>query len=119
MKFFPESALVQLEYEKVKTLLAEHCRTEYAKYKTNHLRIHTKKEFIETELLQTYEFKLLKQSGHYFPNDFVLNLEKDLKLMAIPGAALAGEQLAQAQIDNDSPVFIYQCLKFDHRSTLS
>ena len=97
MKFFPESALVQLEYEKVKTLLAEHCRTEYAKYKTNHLRIHTKKEFIETELLQTYEFKLLKQSGQYFPNDFVLNLEKDLKLVAIPGAALAGEQFLQVR----------------------
>ena len=97
MKFFPESALVQLEYEKVKTLLAEYCRTEYAKYKTNHLRIHTKKEFIETELLQTYEFKLLKQSGQYFPNDFVLNLEKDLKLMAIPGAALAGEQFLQVR----------------------
>ena len=31
MKFFPESALVQLEFDKVKTLLEEHCKTEYAK----------------------------------------------------------------------------------------
>ena len=43
MKFFPESALQQLEYEKVKSLLAEYCKTEYAKDKAANLRIHTKK----------------------------------------------------------------------------
>ena len=59
MKFFPESALVQLEYEKIKTLLAEYGRTEYAKAKAADLRIHTKKEFIETELRQGYEYKLI------------------------------------------------------------
>jgi hypothetical protein len=62
MKCFPESALVQLEYEKVKNLLALHCRTDYAKYKADNLRIHTKKEFIITELQQAYEFKLLLQA---------------------------------------------------------
>ena len=92
MKFFPESALVQLEYEKVKTLLAEYCKTEYAKEKADNLRIHTKKEFIEMELQQSHEYKLLLQTGQYFPNDFVLNLHKELKLLAIPGAVLTGEQ---------------------------
>lgn len=92
MKFFPESALVQLEYEKVKTLLALHCRTEYAKYKADNLRIHTKKEFIITELQQTNEFKLIQQSGQHFPNDFTHNLHKELKLLGIPGAVLSGEQ---------------------------
>ena len=92
MKFFPESALVQLEYEKVKTLLAEYCRTEYAKIKANTLRIHTKKEFIDTELRQGHEYKLITQSGQYFPNDFVLNVSRELKLLSIPGAVLTGEQ---------------------------
>jgi DNA mismatch repair protein MutS2 len=95
MKFFPESALVQLEYEKVKTLLAEHCRTEYAKTKANTLRIHTKKEFIELELQQSNEFKLISQSGLYFPNDFTANLQKEIKLLGIPGAVLSGEQFLQ------------------------
>ncbi len=95
MKFFPESALVQLEYEKVKTLLAEHCRTEYAKTKANSLRIHTKKEFIELELQQSNEFKLITQSGLYFPNDFTSNLQKEIKLLGIPGAVLSGEQFLQ------------------------
>jgi len=92
MKFFPESTLVQLEYEKVKSLLAAYCRTEFAKEKANNLRIHTKKEFIETELQQSHEFKLLMQNAQYFPNDFILNLHKDLKLISIPGAVLNGEQ---------------------------
>ncbi len=92
MKFFPESALVQLEYEKVKTLLALQCRTTYAKDKADNLRIHTKKEFIEKELQQSYEFKLLLQGGQHFPNDFTHNLQKELKLIGIPGAVLNAEQ---------------------------
>lgn len=92
MKFFPESALVQLEYEKVKNLLVMHCRTEYAKNKADNLRIHTKREFIITELQQAYEFKLLLQSSQHFPNEFTHNLNKELKLIGIPGAVLNGEQ---------------------------
>jgi len=91
MKFFPESALVQLEFEKVKNLLALHCRTEYAKAKAGSLRIHTKIEFIQTELQQANEYKAITQTGLYFPNDFVLHLQKELKLLGIPGAVLTGE----------------------------
>ncbi|MBL0182976.1 MAG: DNA mismatch repair protein MutS [Chitinophagaceae bacterium] len=107
MKFFPESALVQLEYEKVKTLLALHCRTEYAKYKADNLRIHTKKEFITTELQQANEFKLLQQTGQHFPNDFTHNLHKELKLLGIPGAVLSGEQflLIRRLTDNANNIF--------------
>ncbi|MBP6287309.1 MAG: DNA mismatch repair protein MutS [Ferruginibacter sp.] len=107
MKFFPESALVQLEYEKVKTLLALHCRTEYAKYRADNLRIHTKKEFITTELQQTNEFRLLQQSGQHFPNDFTHTLQKELKLLGIPGAVLSGEQflLIRRLTDNANNIF--------------
>ena len=92
MKFFPESALLQLEYEKVKTLLADYCKTQFAKERAANLRIHTKKDFIDLELGQSHEYKLILQSGLYFPNDFVLNLSRELKLLAIPGAVLTGEQ---------------------------
>ena len=81
---------MQLEFEKVKTFLALHCCTEYAKAKANTLRIHTKKEFIQTELQQSNEFKSISQTGLYFPNEFVLNLQKELKLLGIPGAVLTG-----------------------------
>lgn len=92
IKFFPESALVQLEFEKVKDLLEAYCQTSYAKEKATQLRIHTRKEYIEQQLQQSHEYKLLLATGQYFPNDVVLNLSRELKLLGIPGAVLNGEQ---------------------------
>ncbi len=107
MKFFPESTLVQLEYEKIKALLAAYCHTEFAKNKVSSLRIHTKKDFIERELQQSYEFKLLLEGSQYFPNDFVLNLHKELKLISIPGAVLGGEQFLHIRrlVENAGNIF--------------
>ncbi|HET7898624.1 MAG TPA: DNA mismatch repair protein MutS, partial [Flavisolibacter sp.] len=84
---------MQLEFDKIKTLLHEKCRTEYAKGKASDLRIHTRKDFIERELKQAHEFKQLVQNSIYFPNDYVLNLQKELQLLNIEGAVLNGEQL--------------------------
>lgn len=95
MKLFPESASVQLEFDKIKVLLIDHCKSEYAKKKAEDLRIHTKKDFIEIELQQAHEFKLLQLNDQYFPNDYVLNLSKDLKLLSIPGAVLISDQFVQ------------------------
>ena len=95
MKLFPESAYVQLEFDKVKALLTAHCRSEYAKLKSQELRIHTKKEYIESELRQSYEFRQLLRNSIYFPLDYVLNLSRELKLLSIPGAMLSVEELMQ------------------------
>lgn len=91
MKFFPESAPSQLEFDKIKSLLADRCQSEYAKYKAQHLRIHTKIEFIEPQLKQTHEFKLLLQNNLSFPASDVFNLSKELKLLSIAGAVLKSE----------------------------
>ncbi|HEX6845658.1 MAG TPA: MutS2/Smr-associated SH3 domain-containing protein [Chitinophagaceae bacterium] len=95
MKLFPESAYIQLEFDKVKTLLAGHCRSEYAIEKANQLRIHTRIEFIETELRQSFEYKQLLENSIYFPNDPVFNLSKELKLLSIPGAVLSGGEFIE------------------------
>jgi len=92
MKLFPSSAIQQLEFDKVKTLLSGHCRTEYARYKSENLRIHTRREFIEPELHQAYEYKLFFQNHLHFPDDSVINLTKELKLLNIDGSVLAGNQ---------------------------
>lgn len=92
MRLYPESALVQLEFDKVKALLKNHCNTDYAKQRSDNLRIHTRKEFIELELQQSSEYKNIILLQQYFPNDFHQNLQKDLKLLSIPGAMLGGEQ---------------------------
>jgi DNA mismatch repair protein MutS2 len=92
MRLYPDSALVQLEFDKVKALLKAHCNTDHAKLKADNLRIHTRKDFIELELQQSYEYKNIALQQQYFPNDFSLNLQKDLKLLGIPGAMLVGDQ---------------------------
>ncbi|WP_153798505.1 endonuclease MutS2 [Foetidibacter luteolus] len=116
MKLYPESAPVQLEFDKIKHLLAEHCKTAYAKNKAEHLRIHTKKDFIELELQQSNEYKLLLQHAQYFPNDFTLNIEKDLKLLGIPGAALGGEQFMQVRKLCESTEHVFRWFDNERRT---
>jgi DNA mismatch repair protein MutS2 len=115
MKFFPESALTQLEFDKVKALLEEHCKTEYAKTKSQELRIHTRKEFIELELQQSHEYKLLTEHSMYFPNDYVLNLAKELRLLGIPGGMLSGEQFIQVRKLAESMQNIFRWFDNDRR----
>jgi DNA mismatch repair protein MutS2 len=93
MKLYPASASLQLEFDKIKNLLHQKCRFEYAKLKAEELRIHTRKDFIDRELKQSHEFKQLLQNAIYFPNDYILNLSKELRLLNIEGAMLSGEQL--------------------------
>ncbi len=95
MKLFPESASQQLEFDKIKDLLKDHCRSEFARKKAEELRIHTHKRFIEPALLQTHEYKLLFQNHLYFPDDAVLNLSRELKLLSIESSVLSGEQFLQ------------------------
>ncbi|MEO6540056.1 MAG: DNA mismatch repair protein MutS, partial [Ferruginibacter sp.] len=75
--------------------------------KAEQLRLHTKKEFIITELQQSNEFKLLLQNNQHFPNDFTHNAGKELKLIGIPGAVLSGEQflLIRRLADNTNNIF--------------
>jgi DNA mismatch repair protein MutS2 len=95
MRLYPESAHIQLEFDKIKSLLSEHCETEYARNKARQLRIHTQIEFIDTELKQSHEYSQLIKNGIYFPNDYILNLAGELKLLGIAGAVLNGDQLIQ------------------------
>ncbi|MGB3088860.1 MAG: DNA mismatch repair protein MutS [Chitinophagaceae bacterium] len=95
MKLFPESAYLQLEFNKVKELLANYCQTEHAHAKALELRIHTRREFVETDLRQSHEYRQLVINNIYFPNDYILNLSKELKLLSIPGAVLGGDELQQ------------------------
>src|SRR5690606_27846268 len=53
------------------------------------------KNMIGHELRQAAEYKQLLQGGQYFPNDYTLNLAKELRLLKIPGATLNGEQLLE------------------------
>lgn len=116
MKFFPESALAQLEFDKVKSLLGEQCKSEYAKNKVADLRIHTKLEFIQLDLQQSHEYRLLLQQGQYFPNDYVLNLSREIRLLSIPGAVLNGEQFLQIRKLAESMQSIFKWFDAERKS---
>ena len=119
MKLFPESAVVQLEFEKIRTLLEQHCKTEYSRLKARELRIHTRLSFIETELRQSHEFRQLLQNSIYFPNDFILNLSKELKLLGIPGAVLGGDQFIQIKKLAENIQSIFRWFDNERRLTYS
>lgn len=93
MKLYPSSAVVQLEFDKVIHLLEQYVRTNYAMGKLNTLRTHTDKNIIEKLLGETWEYKVLMQAGLYLPNDFTIDIQKEIKILGIPGATLSGEEL--------------------------
>ena len=95
MKFYPESTITQLEFDKVQQLLAGHCQTAYGKAKALQLRVHTHIQYIQLELQQTHESKTLQQSAQAIPADFTHPLEKELKLLGIPGAVLSEDDFVQ------------------------
>ncbi len=95
IRYFPESALGQLEFDKIRDLLTEKCKSAYAREKAASLRIHTRLEFIQIELQKTSEFKTLLEQGQYFPNEENLNLAREIRLLGLSGASLSGEQFLQ------------------------
>jgi DNA mismatch repair protein MutS2 len=79
----------------VKALLFTHCKTDYAKNKSTELEVQVGKAIIDLELRQSHEYRQLVQNNIYFPNDFVLNLSRELKLLAIEDAILTGDQILE------------------------
>ena len=117
MKLFPESAYFQLEFDRIKSLLAAYCQSDHARDRANMLRIHTRKEFIDVELRQSHEFRQLLQGHVYFPNDYILNLAKQLKLLSIPGAMLSGEEVLQFRKLAESIAKIFRWFDAERRTT--
>lgn len=119
MKLFPESAYLQLEFDKVKSLLANYCQADHARQKALDLRIHTRKDFIDTQLRQSYEYHQLLQNGIYFPNDYILNLARELKLLGIPGAVLNGEEFMGIRKLAESMERIFRWFDAERKSAYS
>ena len=92
MRVYPENALSQLEFDKIKTILLNYCQSTIGKEQVDAMRIHTQLNYIQITLRQTQEYQFIKQANQYFPGDFILDIRKDVKLLGIPGAQLTGEQ---------------------------
>lgn len=93
LQLYPARATESLEFDKILQLLQEKCRTDAAKERVRKLKFQTRIEYIEKALFQTEEYRNILSAQDHFPNDFTRNIEKELKLVGIPGAVLSGEQL--------------------------
>lgn len=93
IQLYPAHAAEALEFDKIKHLLRQKCRTDLARERADNLRFHTRLEYVEKELSEAMEFKMLITGNDRFPNDFTDNLQKELKLLSIPGAVLSSNQL--------------------------
>ncbi len=107
MILYPDNAVEQLEFTKVTALLQERCRMDWSKQKAESIRLHTKAEFIQKALQETFEFKLLLDADEYFPNEFIQNIQKELKLLGITNASLSGEQIISIKklAENTATIF--------------
>ncbi len=92
MRVFPDSALQQLEFDKIRESVALQCQTAYGRGRATHMRIHTQIDWVIAHLRQTYEYKLLLDAGIDLPNNFTSEITKELKLLSLPGATLSGDQ---------------------------
>jgi DNA mismatch repair protein MutS2 len=115
MRYFPDSALMQLEFDKVQALLQEHCKTELGKQMAVDLRLHTHIDYVKTALQQAHEYKQLTLLQEHFPNDYILNLKNELKLLSIQGAVLSGDQFMQVRKLAESMHSIVRFFDHDRR----
>lgn len=93
MQLYPANAVEALEFNKVCDQLMQKCRTDAARDRVANIRIHTHKDHALRELQQALEYRNIITSGDHFPNDHTRNMTKELRLLAIPGGVLSGEQL--------------------------
>ncbi|MFT4061861.1 MAG: DNA mismatch repair protein MutS [Edaphocola sp.] len=90
---YPAQAPDQLEFTKIKKLLLAKCRTDAAKERVENLHFHTRFEYLQMALEQTLEYKATLGFPHPFPNDFIRNMDREIKYLGIGGAVLKGEEL--------------------------
>lgn len=116
MNLYPHTTPSQLEFTKVKNLLLLFCNTDYAKNKAEQLRVHNHKKYIESELNQTHEFKLVIQQSLHFPVDFILNIQRQIKLLGINGATLTGEDFLKIKSLSENINNIYRWFDNERKS---
>lgn len=117
MRVFPGSALLQLEFDKVKELVSLQCQTPLAKEKVSQLRIHDDWDYISNALFQTHEYKSLLNGGEDIPNSFSDNISREIKLLSIPGALLSGDQILLLRKLAENASRIYRWFNFEKIGT--
>lgn len=115
MRLYPESAAVQLEFDKVRSLLVELTKTDLGKQQAEELRIHTRRAFIETELRQSHQYLQLLAKGQAFQHDHAYTISREIKLLGIAGAVLPGEAFLEIKSLAESIEYLFRWFDEERR----
>ncbi len=114
MNFYPATALQQLEFIAVKEMLAQYCHTEMGRMLVENIRVHTRKDLIETALQQSHAYKSIIQQAIFFPQNN-LQVSREIKLLGIPGSILSGEECMAIHAFCENMRAIFQWFSIDRQ----
>ena len=115
MQLFPATVIQQLEFDKIRQMLSGLCRTPYAREKALSLPVLDDRNLIVRLLAMADEYRTILSAGLHLPNDYVQGLSQELRLLGIPGAVLAAEQLMQVRKLAENAGNIFQWFDTDKR----
>ncbi len=91
--FYPDTTLEKLEFQKVIEAVKSYAKSAQGKRLIEQVRVSTDFDEIKSWLEETNEFKNLLIAQTYFPIDYLIDLERELKLLKIQDAVLGADQL--------------------------
>ena len=109
MKVYPENLFEKLEFDKIRELTQNHCKSELGKELARALMPSIDVKQIKLKLKQTAEFKDLLMFDSAFPSQNFHNLNEELKLLEIQNAVLQEHQFLKIKqfLETTLAVFKY------------
>ena len=95
MLLYPTHTLEKLEFDKIRILVAQYCRSESAKQIALALEPMTDPHEVRKNLLHVKDYRQINITGSHFPLDYVTDLSKELSLLAITDAVLDQESFVK------------------------
>ena len=95
MLLYPTHTLEKLEFDKIRGLVAQYCRSESAKHMALALEPMTDAQEVRKHLLHVKDYRQINISGSHFPLDYVTDLSRELSLLAITDAVLEQESFTR------------------------
>ena len=88
MLLYPSHTIEKLEFDKIRSLVANYCRSEAAKNLALGLEPMTDLAEVRKHLLHVNDYRKIMTTGSHFPLDYVTDLSKEITLLGITDAVL-------------------------------
>lgn len=93
MFYFDEKTFIDLEFDQIRTWLAESCQTQVVAYRMNRLNPLRDPQKVEQSLQLTNDLQSIRNGGLPFPRLELQDIKDEIKLLSISGAVLQIESL--------------------------